>query len=67
MMTHTRLLTDTEAAELLQMLTARLKRLAKAGKVPCVRLPDGELRFDSNDLAAWVEVHKQPARAEVTA
>ena len=59
METQSRLLTDGEAAELLCMIPARLVRLAKAGKVPCVVLPDGELRFDSRDLWAWVAEHKQ--------
>ena len=49
-----RLLADHEAAKLLRMLPARLKRLAKANKVPHIALPDGELRFDESDLRVWV-------------
>lgn len=53
-----RLLTDSEAAELLQMPAARLARIAKANKIPHVRLPDGEVRFIPSDLWDWVERHK---------
>jgi len=52
------LLTDVEAARKVRMTTSRLIRLARAGDVPCVRLPDGELRFDPQDLAGWIGQHK---------
>ena len=67
METQSRILTDGEAAELLCMIPARLVRLAKAGKVPCVILPDGELRFDARDLWTWVAEHKRPVQAEASA
>lgn len=57
----THLLSSSEAADLLRMLPARVVRLAKRGAIPCVLLPDGEIRFDVQELAAWVEQHKQPA------
>lgn len=53
-----RLLHDFEAAGMVRMLRSRLCKLAKAGKVPVVRLPDGELRFDQDDLWVWVDAHK---------
>ena len=34
-----------EAGRLLDMLPARVTRLAKRGALPCVLLPDGEIRF----------------------
>lgn len=52
------LLTAGEAAIRLRMPSARLARLARDGKVPCVNLPDGELRFDETDLTDWVDRHK---------
>ena len=61
MSTTQRLLNDIDAADILQMPAARLARLAKANKVPHVRLPDGEIRFDPDDLRQWVESLKQPA------
>lgn len=54
-----RLLTDGEAARLVRMPPARLVRLARAGEIPCVLLPDDELRFIEADLWSWVRKHKQ--------
>jgi len=56
-----RLLTDGEAASLLRISRTLLVRLAKRGEVPAVYLPDGDIRFDADDLWAWVDRHKQPA------
>jgi hypothetical protein len=61
MSTIQRLLTDSEAADVLQIPSARLAKFAKENKVPHVRLPDGEIRFVEADLWAWIEQHKQPA------
>jgi predicted DNA-binding transcriptional regulator AlpA len=61
--TTQRLLTDSEAADILQMPSARLARFAKENEVPHLRLPDGEIRFDLDDLRQWVETLKQPAAA----
>ena len=52
------LLSDDEAADLLRMLPSRLKRLARAGLVPHVQLPDGELRFEAGELAEWIDRHR---------
>jgi excisionase family DNA binding protein len=57
------LLTDGEAAKLLRILRTRLVRLARAGKVPCVILPDGEIRFSRADLIEWVAAYRHPAQA----
>ncbi len=60
------LLTDSEAADFLRLTTRQVVHLAKRGDVPSVNLPDGELRFDADDLRQWVESLKQPATAEGT-
>jgi len=57
-MMTTHLLSDDEAAKVLRMLPSRLKRLARAGQVPHILLPDGEIRFDAGDLAAWIQHHR---------
>jgi hypothetical protein len=62
MSTATTLLTDGEAATLLRMLPTRLAKLARAGGVPHVLLPDGELRFDRADLERWIADHKRAAQ-----
>lgn len=50
-----------EAGRLLDMLPARVSRLAKRGEIPSVVLPDGEVRFSPDDLREWVELHRRPA------
>jgi len=50
-----------DAAALLSISRARVARLAKTGQIPCVWLPDGELRFSEQDLTRWIDQHKQPA------
>jgi len=49
------------AGRLLDMLPARVTRLAKRGDLPCVILPDGEVRYSEDDLRSWVEEHRHPA------
>jgi excisionase family DNA binding protein len=56
------LLTTAEAAELLQMKEGTLREHTRQARVPCVRLGRLE-RYDADDLAAWLETVKQPARA----
>jgi hypothetical protein len=65
---ETPLLVDArEAGRLLDMLPARVTRLAKRGALPCVKLPDDEIRFLADDLREWVRGHRQPvANAEAT-
>ena len=62
-MSDSHLLTAREAGTKLRMLSARVVRFANRGILPCVRLPDGEIRFDSADLDEWIEQHKKPAEA----
>lgn len=57
------LLTDGEAAKLLRILRTRLVRMARAGKVPSIILPDGEIRFSRADLIEWVAAFRRPAQA----
>jgi excisionase family DNA binding protein len=57
------LLTDSEAADFLRLTTRQVVTLAKRGELPSVNLPDGEIRFDLDDLRAWVESLKKPATA----
>ena len=54
-----------EAGRLLDMLPARVARMAKRGDLPCVTLPDGELRYRMDDLRAWVEEHRRPTAVNV--
>ena len=53
------LVDNVEAGRLLDMPRQRVKRLAKRGELPCVALPDGELRYLPSDLVVWVNQHRQ--------
>ena len=57
------LLTGLEAAFLLRIPRSRLVRLARAGTVPHVLLPDGQIRFRRADLEAWAATFFVPAAA----
>jgi hypothetical protein len=58
-----KLITDTEAAEILCLTARQVSRLARRDDLPHVNLPNGELRFDPEDLRAWIESLKRPATA----
>jgi hypothetical protein len=45
-----KLLTPSEVDGILRYRPGRTKRLAAAGRIPCIRLPDGEIRIDEADL-----------------
>jgi hypothetical protein len=51
-----------DAGTLLSMPHARVARLAKRGALPCVVLPDGEIRFRPSDLADWIAKYRHPAQ-----
>jgi excisionase family DNA binding protein len=55
------LLTTAKAAERLRLREGTLREHTRRGLVPCIRL--GRLvRYDADDLMAWLETIKQPAR-----
>lgn len=56
-----RLLTTTEAAEYLRLHPVTVRRKARAGEIPFIRL-GGQWRFDEVILKAWV-ARGCPARA----
>lgn len=58
MMTAQILLTPLEAADLIRLPTRQVVKLAKAGSLPCIRLPGDEYRFSEADLWRWVERHR---------
>lgn len=41
------------AAELLTLTREAVRTLAKRRQLPIIKLPNGKLRFDANDLLAW--------------
>lgn len=54
------ILTPDEAAELLKLSTRQTLRLVSRNEVPHFRLPNGEIRFDSDDLRQWLHTLKRP-------
>jgi excisionase family DNA binding protein len=54
-----KLITDSEAAEILALTPRQVARLAKCGELPSVTLPGNEVRFDPEDIRQWVEGRKR--------
>ena len=54
------LLTAHDVASWLGMPTRRVVRLARAGDIPSLTLPDGEIAFDAAELTAWIHAPSQP-------
>ena len=60
-----KLLTDSEAAELLALTSRQVVRLARCGELPMVVLPGNEIRFDADDIRQWIETRKRlPTRKQ---
>ena len=56
-----RLLTLSEAAEILRMDPVKLRRLARRGRVGgAIILPSNETRFDCAKLEAWLALQVTP-------
>jgi predicted site-specific integrase-resolvase len=58
------LLTDSEAGDILKLTPRQVARLAKRGQIPSIELPNGETRFDSDDIRKWIETCKRPLASE---
>ncbi len=60
-----RMIHPRELDRLLRYPNGRCTRLARAGKIPHIVLPDGEIRFDPNVIDEWLaacaEVETQAA------
>jgi hypothetical protein len=48
------LLTSWHIDRLLRYPHGRSVRLARRGLIPCVKLPDGEIRFDRDIIERWL-------------
>ena len=57
-----RLLKPTEVDELLGYGPGRTLKLAKAGLIPFIELPDGQVRFDKKDLEQFLEAARQSGK-----
>lgn len=48
-------LSDVEVSARLGVALSQLRRWAKAGRIPCLILPDGSTLFDPAEFAAWLQ------------
>ncbi|HOA75966.1 MAG TPA: helix-turn-helix domain-containing protein [Phycisphaerae bacterium] len=55
------LLTPKDVDTILRYPSGRAARLARAGKLPHVTLPDGEIRFDQAEIEELLAESKSPA------
>lgn len=53
------LLTPIEVDDLLRYPLGKSQRLAKAGKLPHIKLPDGSIRFYPEDIDAILSGHQR--------
>ncbi|MBN2131778.1 MAG: hypothetical protein JW741_19920 [Sedimentisphaerales bacterium] len=51
------LLTPHDVDQLLRYPNGRSARLAREGKLPCIILPDGEVRFDQDQIEQTLAAH----------
>lgn len=51
---NAKLIKPREMDAVLRYPAGRSARLARAGKIPHVELPDGEIRFDPDIVTAWL-------------
>ncbi len=59
------LLTPRDVDRLLRYPTGRTARLAKTGRIPFIRLPDGEIRFDETEIANLLASATTPTQEKV--
>jgi len=52
------LLMPQDVDRILRYPSGRSERLAKAGKIPCIRLPDGAIRFDEEQIKTLLDARR---------
>ena len=57
------LLTSEALDKVLRYPGGRSARMARKGLIPHIRLPDGEIRFDAEQIEAWLGQHSSTASA----
>ena len=56
-----RLLTETGAARLLALTSNEIRGLVRRGEIPTVELPNGETRFDPEEVRRWAATFRRAA------
>jgi len=54
------LLTAKDIDDLFRYPSGRTARLARAGRIPFITLPDGEIRFDQTEIEKLLTAARQP-------
>ena len=57
-----RLLTARAVAEMLDVSPATVLRWTRAGDLPAIRLPSGQIRYRAEELDAWLGARSTPSR-----
>lgn len=65
-MPETGLLTEYGAADLLNISSEAVRRMARDGRLPVVILPGEILRFRVADLHDWIVTHRRPSVEPLT-
>jgi excisionase family DNA binding protein len=60
-----RLLTAREVAEQLGVTPATVLRWTRLGHLPAIRLPGGAVRYDGDEVGAWLRARATPGRGAV--
>ncbi len=61
------LITARSVAEQLDVSSETVLRWTRKGKVPAVKLPSGQIRYDEDELAAWIKSRATPRSGVLTA
>lgn len=59
-----KLLVPREVDQMLRFPHGRAIKLERRGELPAVFLPDGEIRFDSEAIQAWIRDRTQPPKVD---
>ena len=62
-----RLLTARAVADTLDVSPATVLRWTRAGELPAIRLPSGQIRYRAEELEAWLGERATPNRGALTA
>jgi excisionase family DNA binding protein len=60
-MPTTFLFTEDGAAAALRITPRQVRRLVDQRRIPFIELPDGQVRFDPDELAEWCRTLRRPA------
>ena len=54
------LLNPRQVSEMLRIPREDVEALARERRIPCIKLPNGAIRFDPDDIERWVRSLRRP-------